>query len=445
MDLGLKVNNLMVKLTNEFVLKVSIWLILFSYFYNLPVMSYSIKGDNELRLYDFVGLIFFFFYFTNFKIINLAIKRVLYLRRFYTFLLYCSLMSILTLLIYTSKGRFLKFLQSFLYLYHMWVFFLGAVFMHYYITSKKVHKNISYYLIILIILSGLVVIFQNLGIIPFLWSNLYKLSYGGFLSGTFGPNKIVLGMTMLMSFGFLVGLLFSKKIIISKPIILLAIGITLICILYSGSRTTYVGLGVFLVYFLLTQTSRFVLFSIIGGFLGIILVSSLPKISEGIIDVIEYRIIGKISEPEEIDSIADTGKLYEDLGSGRDQLSIEYIKFILSNPRLLPFGQGFINRSGIGFSAHNMYLTMIVELGIVGLIIFLRWLFSYFRIKKRKQQSLQLAVNGIVASMMVTLLFGEHLYVYRPLFGLLGLFLIIFVILLYPLRKTSNKNVKRKI
>jgi hypothetical protein len=171
---------------------------------------------------------------------------------------------------------------------------------------------------------------------------------------------------------------------------------------------------------------------------------TVPKVTSSIVDVIEYRILEEINDPEEIDSVSDAGKLYKDLGSGRDKLSLAYIKFLVSNPQLLPFGQGFNNRSGIGFSAHNMYLTLIAELGLVGFFLYFNWLLSYLKLRKSKQPSVQLAVNGIVLSMMVTLLFGEHLYIYRPLFGLLGLFLATFVILLYPLRKKSHYDKQQK-
>jgi O-antigen ligase len=321
----------------------------------------------------------------------------------------------------------------------MWIFFLGAVFMHYYLSSYLKMKRITYYFICLIIISGTIVILQNLGLIPFLWSSVYKVGYHGFLSGTFGPNKIVLGMSMVISIGFLIGILFSKRIRISKLLVIVGVIICLIALLYSGSRTSYVGLAVFLIYFLFTNTSKFIFFSVIGGFLGVLVLLISPKVVDGIIDVIENRIVDDISEPEEIDSVDDVANLYKDLGAGRDQLSLNYIKFLLNNPLLLPFGQGFNNRSGIGYSAHNMYLTMIAELGLIGFILYFRWLLSYLIINKGKKPNLQLAVNGIVLSMVVTLLFGEHLYVYRPLFGLLGLFLITFVILLHPLRKI-HKN-----
>lgn len=37
--------------------KYAVYSLLVSFFYNLPVMNYSVTGDNELRLFDFVGVL----------------------------------------------------------------------------------------------------------------------------------------------------------------------------------------------------------------------------------------------------------------------------------------------------------------------------------------------------------------------------------------------------
>lgn len=427
----------MTYLANLPIVKYSIFLLIFSYFYNLPVISYSIKGNNEFRLYDVIGLVFLFFYFYNFYLVNNGISRVVYLRSFYKFLLYCTFMLIITLAIYIYKDRLIRFLQVVLYLYHMWVFFLGAVFTHYYLSNAKVFRKLVLVFLLLITLSSLIVILQNLQIIPYLWSETYFIDYEGFISGTFGPNKIVLGMSMVISCCFIVGLLYMKSNKIPVVFLYVPLCLALIALILSGSRTSYVGFAVFLLYFLFTYTSRFIFFSIIGFIFGGFVIYTSPQIIEKIQYIIDTRITNKLSNPDELNSLTDANQLYEDLGSGRDKLHSSYIRFILNRPQVIPFGQGFINRSGIGFSAHNMYLTLIVELGVVGLFFYFNWLLSYINISKKKQPGIQLAVNGLVLAMLVTLYFGEHLYVYRPLFGLLGLFMITFVVLLYPLRKNK--------
>jgi hypothetical protein len=144
----------------------------------------------------------------------------------------------------------------------MWVFFLGSVFFYFYLKNTKRYKNTLVIIMILVIIAGLIIVLQNMGVIPFLWSEAYRLAYLGFLSGTFGPNKIVLGMTMFISFVFLVGINTENKIQKSKILMYVAIGVSLLCIILSGSRTTYVGVIFFLLYFFFTKTGRFIFFAI---------------------------------------------------------------------------------------------------------------------------------------------------------------------------------------
>ncbi|MBV1923516.1 MAG: O-antigen ligase family protein [Flavobacteriaceae bacterium] len=322
----------------------------------------------------------------------------------------------------------------------MWVFFIGSVFFYFYACKDGVYKKLATYILVLITIESLIVILQNMGVIPFLFSRVYEIGYNGFLSGTFGPNKIVLGMTMLISFSFVIGLLYESKLKISKILLFVALFGSIISIMLSGSRTTYVGLIIFLLYFIISKTGKFLNLVILGSVMFVLLMIINPVVFERINDTINNRIVDRIESHEDIQSVDDMTGVYEDLGSGRSDLHLMYVNHLLKRPYIIPFGIGFNNRLLIGSSAHNMYLSLINEVGIFGLILFLRWMFSFLIIKKRKLPYLQLALNGIVLSMFVTLYFGEHLYVYRPLFGILGYFMIICVLLLVPLRKTIDEK-----
>ncbi len=400
-------------------------------------MSYSLKGDNELRLYDFLGVFLFFQYFYNYKIVSVAISKVIFFRRFQYFLLYCSFSIILTLLFSIVYDRIIWFVQSFLYLYHMWVFFLGAVFFYYYLNTRKRYNNILKIIVILVLLEGVLIVLQNLGIIPFLWSDVYWKSYHGFLSGTFGPNKIVLGMTMLITFIFLIGVNSEKNLNKNRLLLYSTIVLTALCVLLSGSRTTYVGALFFLLYFFLTKTGHFIIFAVIGSLFFSIIIVSNPSLTDRITATLENRVTYAIDGPDDIKSLKDFTGVYDELGAGRNQLHLKYVNYLIREPWVIPFGRGFNNRLGVGPSAHNMYLSLISEVGIVGLILFLRWIFSFLVLVKRRMPGLQLALNGLIISMLVTLYFGEHLYVYRPLFGILGFFMMICVMLTVPLRKRT--------
>lgn len=204
----------------------------------------------------------------------------------------------------------------------------------------------------------------------------------------------------------------------------------------SGSRTTYVGLLVFLTYFAIFKTSKFLIFAVVFVSLSITVVLINDDLYSKIESVVNGRVINKVKNKNDLSS-NKVGDLYEDLGSGRDQLTKSNAIFLLDNPAIIPFGAGFNNWliRGEGLSAHNMYLQVIKELGLVGFVLYFGWLINYLLINFKKHQGFSIALKGLVISMLVTLFFGEQLYIYRPLFGLLGLFLFVTTIFISILHK----------
>jgi O-antigen ligase len=225
---------------------------------------------------------------------------------------------------------------------------------------------------------------------------------------------------------------------INKTILLITTIINAYVILISGSRTTYVALIVFLIYFALFKTSRFVAFGLVFILLSLAIITIDNSIYEKVEEVIEGRVINKIKNKDDLAN-QKVGDLYEDLGSGREALTESNALFILENPAIIPFGAGFNNWiiGGGGKSAHNMYLQIIKEMGLVGFVLYFGWLINYLIIDFKKYQGFSVALKGLVIAMLVTLFFGETLYIYRPLFGLLGLFLFITTIFISILHQNE--------
>lgn len=399
-------------------------LMVLSYFYNLPVIKYSVTGDNEFRLYDVVGLFVLYVYYQNYNFYLFVIKKVEVFRWLHYFVIWCSITVLVTLIFSVYKERITFFIQSVLYLYHLWVFFITSIIFYVLSFNRGKLKKIVILILLLSVINCFIIILQNYGIVPFLWNDIYKFAYASFYSGTLGPNKIVTGMYSLILIIFSIGLFFNKKLKISKLFIVFVILINFYVLLLSGSRTSYVGLLVFLVFFGFYRTSGLLLFGIVVGGIFSFLILTNEKLYEKIDEVINDRIIGKIENEEDLEN-ANMGKLYEDLGSGRDRLSLNYLNYMGENPAIIPFGLGFNNRLTKGFSAHNMYLNVVKELGLVGFVLYFGWLINYLFISFRNHKGYALALKGLVIAMLVTLFFGEHLYIYRPLFAILGLFLIV--------------------
>lgn len=430
MSIVSKYKDIIEDLTQSKLVIVTTYLMLLSYFYNLSVLNYSIKGNNELRLYDLAGIAVFYIYIKNYGRITYIIKEEKTIRYFYRFLQWTTFTWFFTLFFSVAMGRIVWAIQSILYLYHFWVFFLAAVLLLIIIQDLRQLKRIVNVTLILSSITFFIVLLQNMGIVPHLWSQAYISAYS-FLSGTLGPNKIVLGMSCFFVLALGIGILNEKSVKINKILLIVAISLALITLVISGSRTTYVALGIFLAVFSILKTKNF----IYSGIVFTIMISLLSMTEIGILDkameTYEQRVEGKMRDEDSLKE-GNVDELYEDLGSGRKQLSLMYIEYLKENPLFIPFGIGFNNRLLIGSSAHNIYLSLINEVGLVGFILYFRWLIAFMFVKLKSFSNFKTALIGLIAAMLVTLLFGEHLYVYRPLFGLFGLFLFVTTILLSP-------------
>ena len=130
------------KLGNDVFLKYLLLSIVFSYFYNLPVLNYSAIGNNEFRLYDIAGTIVVFYYYAYFNFINFIIKKIKvfnWLRMLLNWII-CTLP--ISFYFYFYFGDLMSFIQSLLYLYHFYVFYLSAVLL-FILNFKK--QNVSFF------------------------------------------------------------------------------------------------------------------------------------------------------------------------------------------------------------------------------------------------------------------------------------------------------------
>jgi hypothetical protein len=415
--------------------------IIFSYFYNLPVLKYSIKGDNEFRIYDVLGVYILYNYYKYYSTIDVVIRKVFFLKTLRRFMIWASITMLITLVFHILADKLVSFLQVILYMYHFWVFYLTAVFFYVFCLDKSILKKGIYLLLLLSIASCIIIVLQNVGILDFLWNEVYRKSYQGFLSGTLGPNKVVAGMTSFFMLSLCLGLLLEKNYNINAILVYTAALLNIYIIVVSGSRTTYVALIILVMFFALRGPFRFLVSVSVMSFLFFYLLSTNPILQKTLDDTLQNRIFGKTKVFDERED-AELTDAYADLGSGREDLTINNFNYLLENPLIIPFGKGFVNHlnTKYGKSAHNMYIQVIRETGLIGFFLYFGWLVSYLFIRFDKFKGFSIALHGLVYAMLITLFFGEHLYVFRPLFGLLGLFLIITSIFVSSLHKIEIKS-----
>ena len=156
------------------------WLVIgmiLSFFYNLPIIKYSVTGDNEFRLYDVLGILLFYYYYKYSNLINFTIKKIAifnYLRYLLIWILFGLL---LTLFFSVINSKITFFFQVLLYYYHFCSFYLAAVFLYMLCIHPKRRKLFIQLVLVLSILSNVVVVLQNMNVIPFLWNKCYWDAY----------------------------------------------------------------------------------------------------------------------------------------------------------------------------------------------------------------------------------------------------------------------------
>ena len=89
----------------------AIYGIIFSYFYNLAIINYSVTGDNELRLYDVLGILVLYNYYKYNALINVVIQKVPFFKILKKFMIWASITMVLTLVFHVLNDKILSFLQ----------------------------------------------------------------------------------------------------------------------------------------------------------------------------------------------------------------------------------------------------------------------------------------------------------------------------------------------
>lgn len=151
--------------------------------------------------------------------------------------------------------------------------------------------------------------------------------------------------------------------------------------LMTGSRGFMLSSAVALFVLLITksfgkQTSKFI-FSflvLLAAFYGLYVVGFGPAVT------VFDNTIGRTMTLEETHNDGD----FMDVTSGRTILWAYYMTMALKDPSVFVFGRGFFNyfkeeNGGFGLAAHNMYVSSIVGIGVIGTILILLLYFSIIR------------------------------------------------------------------
>jgi O-antigen ligase len=231
-----------------------------------------------------------------------------------------------------------------------------------------------------------------------------------------------------------------KRVIVAAVVALLAVSASVI----TGSRTTW---SVLVVFCAISFIGRGFNIGIIA--LGLILAFSfvvfVPDSFKGrLIQTFENRVSNRL-ENAESESAVDK---FQTMDAGRYKNWVGTYRTLVYVPWVIPFGGGFnsfryvISPYGLisDTSAHNIYLTLICEVGVVGLFLYLLWFKRIWqettalnatcaKLKGRAKVFLPFEIKPLLIAMLVSLSAGEILYPVRPAFAFMGMFLFVCAIL----------------
>jgi O-antigen ligase len=418
-----------------------------SYWYCLPVVTQSLFSYNEFRGYDFLML------FLGALLLNSyrgPLRRLLATDRpgqwMYRFCLWATATFPVTIASCVLNGKIKWIFVTLIFLFHLWGFFFGYAAVRLFIQTRRR----CFILLDLFLIAGTVVAtlicLQSVNALPRFWSSLYD-GYGNLtFSATLGPNRTMPGHCMVLLVGVATSYWRNARTVGAWRIALALVAGTvgLAALGVSGSRTAWTTFAVFCVMLVLGSRPNLGGLVYIAAVTGALFLVVPDSVRDRINMMYNYRLASKL---ERVKS-DDPKKELRAIDSGRSDLWQEGLEQLGQRIWLFPFGGGFNNYryavEGAGVSAHNMYITIVGELGLLGLFLYLRWLLALWQetstraalaVKRARYgakvfQSFEL--RSLLVAMMVSLLGGEILYPYRPCFSFLGMFLFVCAVMNHP-------------
>lgn len=269
-------------------------------------------------------------------------------------------------------------------------------------------------------------------------------------TATLAPNHT--HYSLIMAFGII--MIVSRLTISFRPSLLnIVYLLSLLPMLYSmiasRGRSGWLVLGVFLVVNLIfTRNLKGFAFAFlfIGGIM-FFLDSDIKAGNSSVQDILLYR---SINTSKQLGKTAfdildeDERNWIQRVDDNRWVIYQRAVEFLLGHPQYLLMGAGFQNASeGIGrgaLAAHNAYLNIVAEHGLIGLFVYIAFLYYLFQLSMQVRRNANSKASyimagkwmGLLTGLLATNFFGEIIYPGRALFTFLGTFFILAVLFLHP-------------
>ena len=196
----------------------------------------------------------------------------------------------------------------------------------------------------------------------------------------------------------------AKKSLVETVLIIALFVCGIISISKSFIMCLLLTFALWLLFFLRNRPSKFI------GVVFVITVALAFAFSIGAFDDIIEQYLTRFSD------ITDSSNLT----TGRSDLWVEYIQFLMNNPLDLLIGQGYTSVfNGVHKGSHNTFIQAVYQFGIIGFSIFAAWLYS-FKVKISSKKHILLCCTWLIACF--TMWIGLDMMFFDDLFVTITLF-----------------------
>lgn len=406
-----------------------------SFFYCLPLGRFSIGGfDSDFRIFDFAIVFVFGYYLTREQVmqeINRIIHSKVWFTRWLKVLIILLLLSLLVATAYSGTDFILpRLIRIFRFLSYLSVPFLVLAV----VRTRAQYMALFNVLFWAIATVGVIAFLQGLNLLPNFWPEYWREMYSENDApiATLSPHHKHMGVIMLVGLCLGVGYFLRVKPWWLKLAIAGLILMMFTVPLFAGTRTYLLGfVGVIPAMLYIGRFNLILpMMVLVGGGL-LFLQFGGGAVSSKVEDKFEERVTARV------DKLG-----YEGLYRERTVIYWDILRTLGEHPYLLLTGTGFQNIfEFIGANgAHNNYMQALMELGLLGLIVFLSFLALLWRnllatakIRDRDispmAQYTWVALCGIIMTMFV----GETFWGQAAMFTLAGQLSFMFALAVSPL------------
>lgn len=402
-------------------------LLLISYSFVFPVLQLPYSDLTYLRFDDIIWILFIVLSLLR---ISSKKEKILHYPYFKPLILLCIIILLSSFqILYGSQEKY--HLAIYNSLWYQMRFFQGVAVLL--ITSilfpNRLRKKCLQYIFAFGFILSIIGIFQFLKILPIYHYHKLNIHSTYSINSLLSFNSAHLGAYLIAASFFGLEIFESIKRGLGKYFILFLNIAILACLIYTSSRASWFGwIGGFMFFALYKRGFKKRILWLI--FIGILLITfmSLPTLRNNI-----YYNIGE----KRIESATHRLNAYK--------LTLNYLS---NNPRVLFWGVGFMDwrYSLYGIttvaSAHNNYLDVLAELGILGLIIFCWFWTLIFKMSKKLSNEKIFggrSFSAILIGYFVASLSGELIYPVWSLESFFSLLMLMTGIVLSSYHKNLNK------